>query len=107
MVGVHGGQVGTTVHTAEVRAGWGGVALAIAWRLVVGHWVGGGCGGRAGHRALHTGGIGRGSRLRERGHSRSRSISRGDGRAPDGGDGTDGGRGAAERHRACVIGGGG
>lgn len=47
VVGVHGGQVGTTVHTAEVGAGWGGVALAVAWRLVVGHGVGGGGGCRA------------------------------------------------------------
>lgn len=49
MVGVHGGQVGSAVHAAEVRAGGGGVALAVAWRLVVGHGVGGGSGGRAGH----------------------------------------------------------
>lgn len=47
MVGVHGGQVGATVHAAEVGAGRGRVALAVAWRLVVGHGVGGGRGSRA------------------------------------------------------------
>lgn len=45
VVGVHGGKVGATVHSAEVGAGGGGIALAIAWCLVVGHWVGGGGGG--------------------------------------------------------------
>lgn len=107
VVGVHGGQVGAAVHAAEVGAGGGGVALAVAWRLVVGHGVGGGGGGGARHGALHAGGIGRGSGLGERGHGRRRSVSRGDGGAPDGGDGADGGRGAAERHRAGVVGGGG
>lgn len=107
VVGVHGGQVGAAVHAAEVGAGGGGVALAVAWRLVVGHGVGGGGGGRARHGALHAGGIGGGSGLRERGHGRSRSISRGDGGAPDGGDGADGGRGAAERHWDSMVGGGG
>lgn len=47
MVGVHGGQVGAAVYAAEVRAGRGGVALTVARRLVVGHGVGGGGGGRA------------------------------------------------------------
>lgn len=42
VVGVHGGQVGAAVHAAKVGAGGGGIALAIAWRLVVGHGVGGG-----------------------------------------------------------------
>lgn len=107
VVGVHGGQVGAAVYAAEVRAGRGGVALTVARRLVVGHGVGGGGGGGAWHWTLHTGGVGRGSGLRERGCSRSRSISGGDSRAPDGGDCADGGRGAAERRRARVIGGGG
>lgn len=107
VVGVHGGQVGAAVHAAEVRAGRGGVALAVARRLVVGHGVGGGGGGGAGHRALHAGGVGRGSGLGERGHGGSGGVSGGDGGAPDGGDGADGGRGAAERRRARVIGGGG
>ena len=105
VVGVHGGQVGAAVHAAEVGAGGGGVALAVARRLVVGHRVGGGGSGRARHGSLHAGGIGGGSGLRERRHGGSRGVSRGDGRAPDGGDGADGGRGAAERHRDGVVGG--
>lgn len=107
VVGVHGGQVGATVHTAEVGAGGGWIALAVAWCLVVGHGVGGGSGCRARHRTLHTGGVGWGSRLGERSHCRSRSVSRRDSRAPDGGDGADGGRGAAECCWTCVVGGGG
>lgn len=47
VVGVHGGQVGATIHPAEVRAGRGGVALPVPRRLVVGHGVGGGSGGGA------------------------------------------------------------
>lgn len=47
VVGVHGGQVGSAVHAAEVRAGGGRVALAVARRLVVGHGVGSGGGSRA------------------------------------------------------------
>lgn len=107
VVGVHGGQVGATVHTAEIGAGGGGIALAVAWRLVVGHGVGGGSSGGARHGTLHTGGVGWGSRLGEWSHCRSRSISRRDSRAPDGGDGADGGRRAAEGSRTSVIGGGG
>lgn len=109
VVGVHGRQVGAAVHAAEVGAGGGGVALAVARRLVVRHGVGGGGGsgggGRARHGTLHAGGVGRGSRLGQRGHGRSWGVSRGDGGAPDGGDGADGGRGAAQSRGARVIGG--
>lgn len=106
-MGVHRRQVGAAVHAAEVGAGRRRVALAVAWRLVVGHGVGGGSGGRARHGALHAGGVGRRARLGQRGHGGSGGVSGGDGGAPDGGDGADGGRGAAERHGTRVIGGGG
>lgn len=46
-MGVHGCQVGATVHATEVGTGGGVVALAVAWRLVVGHGIGGGCSSRA------------------------------------------------------------
>lgn len=104
VVGVHGRQVGATVYAAEVGAGGARVALAVARRLVVGHGVGGGGGGRARHGPLHAGGVGRGSRLGKRGDGRRGGVSRRDGGAPDGGDGADGGRGAAERGGPCVVG---
>lgn len=110
VVRVHGRQVGSAVHAAEVRAGRGGVALPVARRLVVGHGVGGGGGGGgARHRALHAGRVGRRPRLGERGRGGRGGVSGGDGGAPDGGDGADGGRGAAERRRRrtrVVVGGG-
>lgn len=44
VVRVHGGQIGATVHAAEVRTGRSRVALAVAGGLVVGHGIGGaGC----------------------------------------------------------------
>lgn len=103
VVGVHGRQVGAAVHTAEVGAGMGGVALAVAWRLVVGHGVGSGGSSRAWYWTLHAGRVRRGSWLGERGHSGSRGVSRGDSGAPDGGHGADGARGAAKSCGACMI----
>ena len=93
VVRVHRGQVRAAVHPAEVGAGWGRVALAVAGRLVVGHGVrGAGC---AGNGALHAGGVGGGHGLGQGGRG-SRGGAWGDGRAPDGGDGADGGRGAVD-----------
>jgi len=103
VVGVHGRQVGAAVHAAEVGPGRGGVALAVARRLVVGHRVGG---GGARHGALHAGGVGSG--VGERGRrGGGGGVPGGDGGAPDGGDAVDGGRGAAERRRAREVGVGG